>query len=73
MNTKLLLDIIQIVLAVILGTLILIQARGTGLSGSFGGGYRSKRGFEKTAFVLTIVVAILFVVNSLLVLKFSIL
>ncbi|HPV70475.1 MAG TPA: preprotein translocase subunit SecG [Candidatus Magasanikbacteria bacterium] len=57
------LNIAQIVLAVLLVTAILLQAKGTGLSGVFGGEgniFRTKRGFEKILFYSTIVLAILF-------------
>jgi preprotein translocase subunit SecG len=48
---------------------ILLQQRGTGLGGAFGGevtAYRSRRGIERTLFRLTIVLAVLFVLFSLL-------
>lgn len=56
-------QIIQIVIAVLLMTTILLQNRGTGLSGVFGGGggvYRTKRGVEKGLFWTTIILAVLF-------------
>jgi preprotein translocase subunit SecG len=59
----------QIVVAVLLVTAILLQQRGTGLGSAFGGGgeiYRSKRGIEKTLFLSTIVLAILFILGSLI-------
>jgi len=62
------LQIIQIIIAVLLTASILMQNRGAGLSGLFGGGdnvYRSKRGFEKTLFTATIILAILFFTISL--------
>ena len=57
------LNIIQVVLAVLLATAILVQARGTGVGLAFGGDgnvYRTRRGVEKKLHVLTIVLAILF-------------
>ena len=58
------LNIIQISLVVLLSAAILLQSKGTGLGGVFGGGegnvYRTKRGAEKVLFVGTIVIAILF-------------
>ncbi|MBI5732264.1 MAG: preprotein translocase subunit SecG [Candidatus Magasanikbacteria bacterium] len=54
------LDLIQIILAVILVATILLQAKGTGLSGVFGGEgnvFRTKRGFEKILFYATVAVA----------------
>lgn len=62
------LDIAQVILSLILVTTILMQHRGTGLGGAFGGGgnvYRSKRGVEKLLFNTTIVVAILFVAMAI--------
>lgn len=59
-----LLNIIQIVLAILLIIVILMQHRGTGLGGAFGGEgnvYRSRRGAEKFLFYATIVLGILFV------------
>jgi preprotein translocase subunit SecG len=61
--------IAQGILAVALITAILLQQRGTGLGGAFGGevtAYRSRRGIERTLFRLTIVLGVLFVVFSLL-------
>lgn len=63
MNTDLILNIIQIILAVLLIAAIMLQARGTGLGAAFGGGgnvFRTKRGAEKKIFQLTIVLSILF-------------
>ena len=57
------LNIIQIILAVILITVILLQSRGAGLGGVLGGEgnvYSTKRGFEKTLLISTIVVSVLF-------------
>lgn len=57
-------NIIQIVLAVILVTVVLLQSRGAGLGtvlgGTGGNVYRTKRGFEKALFISTIVVGVLF-------------
>jgi preprotein translocase subunit SecG len=63
MNLIRLTQVIQIVLAVLLMVAILLQSRGAGLSGIFGGAnsiYRTKRGIEKTLFYSTIVLAVLF-------------
>lgn len=61
--------IAQILLSAALMSAILLQARGTGLSSTFGGestAYRSRRGLERTLFRLTIVLATAFVAISLL-------
>jgi preprotein translocase subunit SecG len=63
-----LLPIAQILVALFLSGVILLQAKGTGLGTTFGGGgefYRSKRGIEKLLFFVTIGLAILFLVLSL--------
>ncbi len=57
------LTIVQTVLAVLLLAAILIQQRGAGLSGTFGGEgsvYSTRRGAEKFIFIATVVMAILF-------------
>jgi preprotein translocase subunit SecG len=62
------LQIGQIVIAIAVASSILLQARGTGLSSTFGGestAYRSRRGLERTLFRLTIVLILVFVVISL--------
>lgn len=64
MNIKLFLNIADVVLAVIITGLILLQPKGVGLGRSFsgfGGFYRSKRGLEKLIFVLTITLSVVFV------------
>ncbi len=65
---KLALTIIQAVAALLLIISILLQQRGTGLSGAFGGEgnvYRTKRGVEKTLFFATIGIALIFFGSSL--------
>ncbi|MBI4779223.1 preprotein translocase subunit SecG [Candidatus Falkowbacteria bacterium] len=62
------LQIIQIVIAALLMLAILLQNRGAGLSGVFGGTgniYRTKRGIEKKLFIATIILAVLFFSISL--------
>jgi len=57
------LNIIQIIIALLLIGAILLQNRGASISGLFGGGgdiYRTKRGIEKTLFIATIVLAVIF-------------
>lgn len=66
--------IVQVVLAIILMISILVQGRGTSLGEAFGGSssfYTTRRGAERTLFVITIVVAVLFVVTALLNLFFK--
>lgn len=61
--------ITQIIITILLTGSILLQARGTGMGSTFGGAgetYRTKRGFEKLLFTATIVLAVLFILNSLI-------
>lgn len=53
----------QVTISIILIVLIILQAKGTGLSGVLGGStsYHAKRGMEKTLFYATIITSILFV------------
>jgi preprotein translocase subunit SecG len=63
-----LLAIGQILVSVALIVAILMQARGVGLSGTFGGDsavYRSRRGVERRLWQFTIVLLVLFVTFSL--------
>jgi preprotein translocase subunit SecG len=63
------LNIIQIIIAVILMLVILLQHRGSGLSSAFGGEgniYRTKRGLEKSLHIATIVLAVLFLATAFL-------
>ncbi|MDD5043674.1 MAG: preprotein translocase subunit SecG [Patescibacteria group bacterium] len=65
------LTILQIVIAVLLMIVILLQRRGTGLGSAFGGEsnvYRTKRGIEKSLFISTIIFSILFLGTALLLL-----
>lgn len=63
------LNIIQLVSAILLVIVILLQNRGTGLGAAFGGEgnvYRTKRGVESILFKATIVIAIVFLGVSFL-------
>ena len=66
-----LIRIFQIIIAVVLIAVILMQNRGGGLSNVFGGGagnvYMTKRGLEKKLFVATIVLSVMFLSISLLI------
>ncbi|MEI6479137.1 MAG: preprotein translocase subunit SecG [bacterium] len=62
---------VQIVLAVLLTTLILLQQSDATAGGAFGqsdnwgAGFHTRRGSEQTIFVSTIVIAILFVASAI--------
>ncbi|MDP3795160.1 MAG: preprotein translocase subunit SecG [bacterium] len=58
----------QIVVSALLIATILVQQRGSGLSGVFGGEgavYHTRRGMEKIIFRTTIVLAVLFIGSAL--------
>ena len=58
----------QIIVSIALIAAVLLQARGTSLSGTFGGDsavYRSRRGVERRLWQFTIILLILFVLFSL--------
>jgi len=61
-------QVMQIITAILLIVVILLQQRGAGLSGIFGGSndvFRTKRGLEKILFIATIIIAIIFFLISL--------
>jgi protein translocase SecG subunit len=63
---------IQIILSIVLVISILLQKSDSGIGGAFGSGndggatYHTRRGFDKFLFRLTIVLATLLVVSSIL-------
>lgn len=64
--------IAQILVAVVLIGVILLQVKGGGLGGIFGqpdSVYRTRRGIEKSLFQLTIGLVVLFVILSVLVVR----
>jgi len=65
---KFALTIIHIVVTVFLIGLILMQNSKGGLGSAFGGGegFRTRRGAERIVFIATIVVAILFLITSII-------
>jgi preprotein translocase subunit SecG len=65
--------LIQIVLSVSLISVVLVQSGTGGLGATFGGSstYHTKRGVEKSLFILTIALAVLFTLSSLFILVFQ--
>lgn len=62
---------IQIALSVLLMVSVLLQQTAAGLGGAFGAdnfssGFHTRRGFERTLFYVTILLAILFVLSAVL-------
>lgn len=61
--------IIQAVVAVLLSLSILLQSRGSGLGGAFGGdfgNYYTKRGFERFLVYATVFLAIVFITLAMI-------
>jgi preprotein translocase subunit SecG len=61
-------EVALVVVSVLLTTAVLMQKRGTGLGGVFGGEgsvYLTKRGAEKVIYIATIILAVAFVALSL--------
>ncbi len=62
-------SIAQTILAIVLTIVILLEVRGSSLGGFMSGGdspvYRTRRGFERVLFNLTIVVSIVFFILSI--------
>ena len=59
--------LIQTIISILLVAVVLLQQKGSGLGGAFGGEgnvYRSRRGFERTLFLSTVVLGIAFVVTA---------
>lgn len=69
------LNIAQILLATVLVLVILLQAKGSGIGTALGGGtsssFRTRRGVEKTLFQLTIVLAVVFLLVSIMAVRES--
>ncbi len=61
-------NIAQIIIAIVLTLIILLQAKGSGFSGVFSSDtsvFRTRRGVEKVLFQLTIVLATIFILLSM--------
>lgn len=74
MNLLFISKVLHVVLVLLLIPLVMIQSKGVGLSSTFGGVggyYRTRRGVEKVVFVVTIIIVIAFVFNSLLIVLLS--
>jgi preprotein translocase subunit SecG len=62
------LQVIQVIISLTIIALVLLQTKGSGLGGIFGGDggvYRTRRGIEKTLYQATIGLTVLFFVVSL--------
>lgn len=62
-------NILEIIVAVLLIISILLQNKGAGLSGTFGGGfegYHTKRGFERFLVFLSIFLSFVFIVLAII-------
>ena len=62
-------QVIQIIISLTLIALVLLQTKGAGLGGIFGGDggvYRTRRGIGKTLYQTTIVLTVVFLIISLI-------
>lgn len=60
---------LQIIVSMLLVAVILLQQRGAGLSSAFGGsggGYYTRRGIERTLFIMTIALTGIFLLLAIL-------
>lgn len=75
MNSLSILKLAQVIVAILLMVAILMQNKGAGLGGAFGGTgggvYLTKRGMEKKLFNATIILAVVFILLSLSALRFG--
>ncbi|MCB0154860.1 MAG: preprotein translocase subunit SecG [Anaerolineae bacterium] len=63
------LQVVQIIISIVIIGLVLLQAKGSGLGGIFGGDggvARTRRGVEKSLFQITIGLAVIFFILSLI-------
>jgi preprotein translocase subunit SecG len=70
-----LINIAQIIVALMVIVIIVAQVHGGGLGGIFGGGgesaFRTRRGIERTLFRFTIVLVVIFVIVCILSVRFG--
>ncbi|MCE2466165.1 MAG: preprotein translocase subunit SecG [Dehalococcoidia bacterium] len=66
-------NIVQMLISIVLVVIILMQVRetGSGLFGSAQASYRTRRGVEKTLFQFTIILAIVFLIISVISVRFT--
>ena len=67
------LHVAQILVSIILIVVILLQVRetGSGFFGSAQGNFRARRGLEKTLFQFTIILAVVFLVMSIISVRYT--
>jgi len=66
---KVVLLIIQLIVSILLISVILLQAKGSGLSGVFGGEggfYGTRRGIQQKIFYATVVFGVIFIILAIL-------
>ncbi|MCL4459310.1 MAG: preprotein translocase subunit SecG [Chloroflexi bacterium] len=63
------LNIVEMILSIVLIVVILLQTKGAGFSGTFSADtsiFRTRRGIEKTLFNFTIILAVIFLLVSVI-------
>lgn len=69
MDRSLLINILQVIVSIVLIAVVLLQQKGTGLGGAFGGEgnvYRSRRGLERGLFFVTIILGLSYAILATL-------
>lgn len=72
MSPKILMNIMQVTISIVLIVVILLQSKGAGFGGAFGtqaAVFRTRRGLERTLFRATIALAAFFIIISLVSVK----
>ena len=67
------LNVVQIIISIVLIVVVLLQAKGSGFGAAFSSdssAYRSRRGVERTLYRFTIGLAVVFVLISIVSVKF---
>ena len=69
MDLRTALNIIQLIVSIVLIVVVLMQSKGSNIGAVFGGGdssiYRTRRGLEKRLFQFTIIIAVVFLLLSI--------
>lgn len=70
MDLRTALNLVQLIISIVLIGIVLMQAKGSNIGTVFGGGeggvYRTRRGLEKRLFQFTIILAVLFLLMSII-------
>ncbi len=74
MDPRILMNIIQVIVSLVLIVVVVLQSRGAGFGGAFGtqgAVFRTRRGIERTLFRATIALAAVFLIVAILSVRLS--